>query len=69
MTPGAGIFRTILPLGFTAGGVNCSVRRYRPDLGIIISEVPCVTTGVFTQNVFCVIITVISMGTLVLSIQ
>lgn len=52
MTPGAGIFRTKLPLGFTAGGVNCGVRNYRPDLGIIISEVPCVATGVFTQNVF-----------------
>ncbi len=51
MTPGAGIFRTTLPTGFTAGGVNCGVRRYRPDLGIIISEVPCITTGVFTQNV------------------
>ena len=51
MKPGAGIFRTQLPSGFTAGGVNCGVRRYRPDLGIIISDAPCVATGVFTQNV------------------
>jgi len=50
MSPGAGIFRTTLPIGFTAGGVNSGVRRYRPDLGVIISEVPCVTTGVFTKN-------------------
>ena len=50
MTPGAGIFRTQLPIGFTAGGVNCGVRRYRPDLGVIISESPCVATAVYTQN-------------------
>lgn len=51
MITGAGIARTQLPQGFTAGGVNCGVRRYRPDLGVIISQTPCVATGVFTQNV------------------
>lgn len=51
MSPGAGIFRTHLPIGFTAGGVNCGVRRYRPDLGVIISEVGCVAVGLFTQNI------------------
>ncbi len=50
MIPGPGIFRTKLPIGFTAGGVNCGVRLYRPDLGVIISETPCTTVGVFTQN-------------------
>lgn len=50
MTLGAGIFRTKLPIGFNAGGINCGVRRYRPDLGIIISEEACVVTGVYTQN-------------------
>ncbi len=50
MTPGAGIFRTQLPQGFSAGGVNCGVRRYRPDLGVIISDDPCVATAVLTQN-------------------
>jgi glutamate N-acetyltransferase / amino-acid N-acetyltransferase len=50
MTPGAGIFRTKLPIGFNAGGVNCGIRRYRPDLGVIISDELCVVTGVFTQN-------------------
>lgn len=50
MNTGAGIFRTKLPLGFTAGGINCGVRRYRPDLGIIISEAESVVTAVFTQN-------------------
>lgn len=51
MKTGAGISRTPLPTGFTAAGVNCGVRRYRPDLGIVISEKPCVASGVFTQNV------------------
>lgn len=50
MTPGAGIYRTQLPQGFTAGGINCGVRRYRPDLGIILSDTDAVVTAVFTQN-------------------
>ena len=50
MIPGPGIFRTQLPNGFLAGGINCGVRHYRPDLGIIISEKPCIGSGVFTQN-------------------
>jgi len=50
MTPGPGVHRTPLPLGYLASGVNCGVRRYRPDMGIIISEVPAVTAAVFTQN-------------------
>ncbi len=50
MTPGPGIFRTELPEGFHAGGVNAGVRRYRPDIGLITSTSPCVAVGVFTQN-------------------
>lgn len=50
MTPGPGISRTPLPKGFTASGVNCGVRRYRPDVGLIISEPAAVTSGVFTKN-------------------
>lgn len=50
MILGSGIFRTKLPTGFKAGGINCGVRVYRPDLGMIISEVPATTVGVFTQN-------------------
>lgn len=50
MTPGPGIARTLLPKGFLASGVNCGVRRYRPDLGIVISETPAVAAGVFTLN-------------------
>jgi len=50
MIKGAGIFRTQLPKGFMAGGIHCGVRQYRPDLGALISEAPCVATGVFTKN-------------------
>jgi glutamate N-acetyltransferase / amino-acid N-acetyltransferase len=50
MIMGSGVFRTKLPLGFKAGGINCGVRVYRPDLGVIISEIPATTVGVFTKN-------------------
>lgn len=50
MTPGPGVRRTSLPKGFLASGVNCGVRRYRPDIGMIISEQPAVAAGVFTLN-------------------
>ncbi len=50
MTPGPGISRTPLPKGFLAAGVNCGVRRYRPDLGIIVSEPAATAAGVFTLN-------------------
>lgn len=50
MTPGPGLNRTLLPKGFSASGVNCGVRRYRPDIGLLISDVPAVTAGVFTLN-------------------
>ncbi len=41
---------TKLPLGFKASGINCGVRRYRPDLALVYSETPCVAAGVFTLN-------------------
>jgi len=50
MTPGPGIARTPLPKGFTAGGINCGVRKYRPDLGLLLSDKDAVVAGVFTQN-------------------
>lgn len=50
MTPGPGIARTPLPLGFTAAGVNSGVRKYRPDLGVILSDRDCVAAAVFTTN-------------------
>lgn len=50
MAPGQGLHVTALPLGFSASGVNCGVRRYRPDLGLIFTEKDCVAAGVFTLN-------------------
>lgn len=50
MTLGPGVRRTALPKGFLASGINCGVRRYRPDLGLLVSEVPAVAAGVFTQS-------------------
>lgn len=50
LTAGPGVHRTALPKGFLASGVNCGVRRYRPDIGILISEFPAVAAGVFTLN-------------------
>jgi glutamate N-acetyltransferase/amino-acid N-acetyltransferase len=50
MAPGPGLHRTLLPMGFLASGVNCGVRRYRPDVGLIFSERDCVAAGVFTVN-------------------
>jgi glutamate N-acetyltransferase / amino-acid N-acetyltransferase len=42
--------RVELPRGFKAAGINSGVRRYRPDLGIVVSEKPCAAAGVFTRN-------------------
>jgi glutamate N-acetyltransferase/amino-acid N-acetyltransferase len=50
LNAGPGVRRTALPKGFLASGVNCGVRRYRPDIGLLISEVPAVAAGVFTLN-------------------
>ena len=50
MTPGPGIARTPLPKGFKASGVNCGVRKYRPDIGLLISDRDAVAAGVFTLN-------------------
>lgn len=50
MTPGPGLHRTPLPIGFSASGVNCGVRRYRPDLGILFSDRDATAVAVFTLN-------------------
>lgn len=39
-----------LPQGFHAAGINCGVRRHRPDLGLILSDLPCTAAGVFTSS-------------------
>jgi glutamate N-acetyltransferase/amino-acid N-acetyltransferase len=50
MKSGPGVSSTLLPKGFYAGGINSGVRSYRPDLGLITSDFPCVAVGVYTQN-------------------
>jgi len=50
MTLGPGLQRTPLPKGFLAGGSNCGVRRYRPDLGVLLSSVPATAAAVYTKN-------------------
>lgn len=47
---GPGTTRTPLPKAFSTSGINSGVRKYRPDLGIIISDVPATAVGVFTLN-------------------
>lgn len=39
-----------LPLGFRAVGIHCGVKKAKKDLALIISDVPAVGAGVFTQN-------------------
>lgn len=50
MTPGPGVARTPLPKGFASSGINCGVRKYRPDLGVILSSRDCVAAAVYTLN-------------------
>ena len=40
------------PKGFKAAGIHCGIRknRLKPDLGMIVSDVPCTAAGVYTQN-------------------
>ena len=47
---GPGIAKTPLPKGFFASGINSGVRKYRPDVGLIVSDTDMSAAGVFTQN-------------------
>ena len=38
------------PKGFRANAVSCGIKKSKPDLGLIYSESPAVTCGLFTQN-------------------
>ncbi len=40
------------PMGFKAGGLHCGLRRKALDLGWIYSDVPAITAGVYTTNLF-----------------
>lgn len=38
------------PMGFRAAGLHCGIKRARPDLALIVSDVPAASAGVFTTN-------------------
>ncbi len=41
------------PEGFRSAGVGCGIKEGKLDLGLLVSDFPCVTAGHFTQNRFC----------------
>ncbi len=42
-----------LPAGFRAAGVSCGIKkRGRKDIALLVSDVPCIAAGFFTQNKF-----------------
>ena len=40
------------PAGFRASGLHCGIRpnTEKPDLAMILADVPCAAAGVYTQN-------------------
>ena len=38
------------PKGFRAAGVHCGIKREKPDLALLVSDVPASAAGVFTTN-------------------
>ncbi len=50
MEPAQAMQKTKLPKGFSSNSVNCGVRKYRPDIGIVSSDRDMVVAGVFTKN-------------------
>lgn len=40
------------PKGYKATGLHCGIRKQKKDLGILLSEVPAVSAGVYTANSF-----------------
>ncbi len=41
------------PEGFRSAGVSCGIKEGKLDLGLLVSDYPCVAAGRFTQNRFC----------------
>jgi len=50
------------PKGFLFSGVNCGLKKEKPDLGIIYSEKPANWAGVFTTNAFKSAPVIVSQG-------
>lgn len=42
---------TVTPKGFKATGNHIGVKRFKKDLGLLISEVPAICCGMFTTNI------------------
>ncbi|HPZ83246.1 MAG TPA: bifunctional ornithine acetyltransferase/N-acetylglutamate synthase, partial [Thermogutta sp.] len=44
-----------VPKGYLVAGVHCGLKRdlRKPDLSLIVSEVPATAAGVYTQNIVC----------------
>ncbi len=38
------------PMGFRAAGLHCGIKREKPDLALLVSDVPASVAGVFTTN-------------------
>ncbi|HEU5249453.1 MAG TPA: bifunctional glutamate N-acetyltransferase/amino-acid acetyltransferase ArgJ [Thermoanaerobaculia bacterium] len=38
------------PKGFRAAGIHCGIKREKPDLALLVSEVPASAAGLFTTN-------------------
>ncbi|HOX09364.1 MAG TPA: bifunctional ornithine acetyltransferase/N-acetylglutamate synthase, partial [Candidatus Omnitrophota bacterium] len=38
------------PKGFLASGINCGIKKKKPDLALIVSNVPAHAAGVWTKN-------------------
>jgi len=39
------------PKGFMASGVHCGIKRQKKDVALVVSEVPALSAGVFTQSI------------------
>ncbi len=42
--------RPVLPKGFKVSGIHAGIKRFNKDLGLIFSESPCKSVGMFTKN-------------------
>ncbi|MFI5251786.1 MAG: bifunctional glutamate N-acetyltransferase/amino-acid acetyltransferase ArgJ [Bacteroidota bacterium] len=38
------------PAGFRASGVHCGIKRMNKDLALVVSDIPAIGAGIFTQN-------------------
>src|SRR4051794_17003754 len=53
--------------GFRAAGVHCGIRKKRPDLALVVSDLPASAAAVFTRNLVAAAPIVVSREALALS--